>query len=128
MAAAYEIRAGFDKDTIVIYQAYAPNIVEPALKHQRFVSPFSCRRMTGIKPSFLWLMCRNNRGQKSGQQSFWRFASREMDGTRRYHWVSSRIRNPLFIQIPRNGERNLKSRTHMFSSNGMPSGHYVARA
>ena len=68
MSAKYEIRANYDKDTIVIYQAYAPNIAEPAIKQQRFVSPFSFHRMTWIKPSFLWLMHRSNWGQRNGQQ------------------------------------------------------------
>jgi hypothetical protein len=63
-----EIRADFDRETIVIYQAYAPTIAEAALESQRFVPPFSFNRMTWIKPSFLWLMHRSNWGQKSGQE------------------------------------------------------------
>jgi len=63
-----EIRADFDCETIVIYQAYAPKIAELALEAQRFVPPFSFHRMTWIKPSFLWLMHRSNWGQKSGQE------------------------------------------------------------
>jgi hypothetical protein len=63
-----EIRADFDRETIVVYQAYSPNIAEPALEAQRFVPPFSFHRMTWIKPSFLWLMHRSNWGQKSGQE------------------------------------------------------------
>jgi hypothetical protein len=64
----YEIRANYDRDTIVIYQAYSPAIAEAALKAQKFVAPFSLQRMTWIKPSFLWLMHRSNWGRKSGQQ------------------------------------------------------------
>jgi hypothetical protein len=64
----HEIRADFDRETIAIYQAYSPSIAEPALKAQRFVAPFSFRRMTWIKPSFLWLMHRSNWGQKRGQE------------------------------------------------------------
>ncbi len=56
MAAQREIRAGFDRETLVVYQAYAPAIAGPALAAQRFVPPFSFNRMTWIKPSFLWLM------------------------------------------------------------------------
>jgi hypothetical protein len=51
-----EIRADFDRETIVIYQAYSASIAEAALKVGRFVSPFSFGRMTWIKPSFLWLV------------------------------------------------------------------------
>jgi hypothetical protein len=64
----HEIRADFDRETIVIYQAYAPKSADAALEAQRFVAPFSFHRMTWIKPSFLWLMHRSNWGQKNGQE------------------------------------------------------------
>jgi len=63
-----EIRANFDTDTVVVYQAYGDAIAEPALAQGRFVAPFSFRRMTWIKPSFLWLMHRSNWGAKKGQE------------------------------------------------------------
>jgi hypothetical protein len=63
-----EIRADFDRETIVVYQAYPPAIADAALEARRFVAPFSFHRMTWIKPSFLWLMHRSNWGHKSGQQ------------------------------------------------------------
>ncbi len=63
-----EIRADFDRETLVVYQAYSPAIAVAALKAGTFVPPFSFRRMTWIKPSFLWLMHRSNWGQKSGQE------------------------------------------------------------
>lgn len=68
MPQTYEIRARFDRDSIVIYQAYPDAIADAALKAQRFVEPFSVGRMTWIKPSFLWLMHRSNWGNKSGQE------------------------------------------------------------
>lgn len=68
MAAIYEIRANYDKDTIVVYQAYSPCLADIALEKQRFDAPFSFQRMTWIKPSFLWLMHRSNWGQKANQQ------------------------------------------------------------
>jgi hypothetical protein len=68
MPQPYEIRAAFDRETIVVYQAYPEAIAEPAVKAQRFVEPFSFGRMTWIKPSFLWLMHRSNWGTKSGQE------------------------------------------------------------
>src|SRR5437868_12208795 len=68
MPQQHEIRAALDRETIVVYLAYAPKIAEPALEARRFVSPFSFHRMTWIKPSFLWLMHRSNWGQKSGQE------------------------------------------------------------
>ena len=68
MAAEYEIRAAFDASTLVVYQAYRPEIALPAIEHNRFVPPFSLNRMTWIKPSFLWMMERSNWGHKSGQE------------------------------------------------------------
>lgn len=68
MSKTYEIRAMYDRDSIVVYQAYSAAIADPALKAQRFVTPFSTGRMTWIKPSLLWLMHRSNWGNKSGQE------------------------------------------------------------
>jgi hypothetical protein len=64
----HEIRADFDAQSIAVYQAYSPQIALPALAAGRFVPPFSLRRMTWIKPSFLWLMERSSWGQKAGQK------------------------------------------------------------
>lgn len=68
MADYREIRADYDRDSIVVYQAYRPEIADAALKAGRFVAPFSFGRMTWIKPSFLWLMERSNWARKSGQE------------------------------------------------------------
>lgn len=64
----YEIRANYDERSIIVYQAYRPEIALPALEQQRFVPPFSLNRMTWIKPSFLWMMERSNWGKKPGQE------------------------------------------------------------
>jgi hypothetical protein len=64
----YEIRANFDRRSVVVYQAYPEAIARPALENKRFVPPFSFHRMTWIKPSFLWMMHRSNWGLKSGQE------------------------------------------------------------
>ncbi|WP_207939262.1 DUF4291 domain-containing protein [Actinomadura darangshiensis] len=64
-----EIRARHDRDSITVYQAYAPEIGGPAAEHGTFVPPFSRHRMTWIKPSFLWLMARSDWARKSGQQT-----------------------------------------------------------
>lgn len=63
-----EIRADFDRTTIVVYQAYNDAIADAAIAAQRFVPPFSLGRMTWIKPSFLWLMERSDWGSKSNQE------------------------------------------------------------
>ena len=48
-----QIRASFDRDTIVVYQAYDHRIADAVLSAGRFVAPFLFHRMTWIKPSFL---------------------------------------------------------------------------
>jgi hypothetical protein len=63
-----EIRADFDRTTIVVYQAYNDAIADAAIKAQRFIPPFSLGRMTWIKPSLLWLMERSGWATKSNQQ------------------------------------------------------------
>ena len=68
MSALREIRADFDAESIVMYQAYGDQIADAALRAGTFVAPFSSGRMTWIKPSFRWLMHRSNWGQKSGQE------------------------------------------------------------
>jgi hypothetical protein len=68
MTAFHEIRADFDRDTIVVYQAYRGEIADAALAAGKFVAPFSFGRMTWIKPSLLWLMERSNWARKSDQE------------------------------------------------------------
>ena len=63
-----EIRADYDDQSIVVYQAYSPAIAEPAVAAQRFVPPFKLERMTWIKPSFLWMMYRCGYARKEGQE------------------------------------------------------------
>lgn len=62
------IRAKQTPNTITVYQAYSPEIAEPALKAQTFVAPFSRERMTWIKPSFLWMAYRSGWGTKARQE------------------------------------------------------------
>tara|TARA_R110002096_G_scaffold171490_1_gene344337 strand:- start:15106 stop:15699 length:594 start_codon:yes stop_codon:yes gene_type:complete len=68
MSGLREIRADYDANSIVVYQAYSDAIADAALAAGRFVAPFSFRRMTWIKPSFLWLMHRSQWGSKKGQE------------------------------------------------------------
>ena len=68
MMKEFEIRADYNRDTIVIYQSYNEQIAKSAVMNQKFSAPFSFNRMTWIKPSFLWMMERSNYGQKSGQE------------------------------------------------------------
>lgn len=64
-----QIRAVFDQETVRVYQAYSNVIADAALAQGTFVSPpFSMRRMTWIKPSFLWMMYRAGWGRKDPGQ------------------------------------------------------------
>lgn len=63
-----QVRAHFDRDSIVMYQAYDDRIADAVLQAGRFVEPFSFNRMTWIKPSFCWLMARSNWGSKPRQE------------------------------------------------------------
>ena len=63
-----QVRAAFDDTTIIVYQAYSPEIADPALSTGRFVAPFKRDRMTWIKPSFLWMMYRCGWATKPGQE------------------------------------------------------------
>jgi hypothetical protein len=62
------ILAQYDKDTIVVYQAYRPDIGRFAAAHGFFGGAFSLQRMSWIKPNFLWMMYRSGWGTKSGQE------------------------------------------------------------
>lgn len=64
----YEIRADYDRETMVVYQAYNRQIGERAIRDNKFSEPFSFNRMTWIKPSFLWMMERCGYAQKIGQE------------------------------------------------------------
>ncbi len=63
-----QIRARYTATTITVYQAYRPEIAEPALAAGRFVPPFKRDRMTWIKPSFRWMMYRCGWAAKPGQE------------------------------------------------------------
>lgn len=53
------ILAQFDADSIVVYQAYRPEIGLFAAEHGYLGGPYFSRgRMTWIKPNFLWMMYR----------------------------------------------------------------------
>ena len=68
MPPLHEIRADYDRETLVVYQAYPAAIAKPAVAAGRFVPPFSMQRMTWIKPSFTWMMARSNWATRSGQE------------------------------------------------------------
>jgi hypothetical protein len=62
------ILAHFDEASVVVYQAYRPEIGHYAGRHQAFGGEFSFSRMSWIKPNFLWMMYRSGWGTKPGQE------------------------------------------------------------
>jgi len=62
------ILAHFDENSIVVYQAYCPQIGNYAAKHGRFGGTFGLNRMSWVKPNFLWMMYRSGWGTKEGQE------------------------------------------------------------
>ncbi|MBK9030470.1 MAG: DUF4291 domain-containing protein [Myxococcales bacterium] len=66
--AGKHVLAQFDADTVVVYQAYRPDIGEFAARHGWFGGAFSLGRMSWIKPNFLWMMYRSGWGTKPGQE------------------------------------------------------------
>lgn len=62
------VRAAFDDDTVIVYQAYSPVIGDEALRLGTFGPAFSLGRMTWIKPSFGWMLYRSGYGRKHGQE------------------------------------------------------------
>jgi hypothetical protein len=62
------IMAQFDREHIVVYQAYHEGIARFAVKHGYFGGEYSLSRMSWIKPNFLWMMHRSGWAQKQGQE------------------------------------------------------------
>jgi hypothetical protein len=62
------ILAQFDDETILVYQAYNPDIGRYAAEHGWLGGPFSYSRMSWIKPNFLWMMFRSGWGTKENQE------------------------------------------------------------
>lgn len=60
--------AHYDDETIVVYQAYRPEIGHFAAEHGCFGGPFKYTRMSWIKPNFMWMMYRSDWGQSEGQE------------------------------------------------------------
>jgi hypothetical protein len=62
------ILAQFDAETVVVYQAFCPQIGHFAAEHGYFGEGFSMSRMSWIKPNFLWMMYRCGWAAKQDQQ------------------------------------------------------------
>jgi hypothetical protein len=67
-ASGRHVLACHDADSIVVYQAFRPDIADFAVTHQRFGGPFGLDRMSWIKPGFLWMMYRCGWATKPDQE------------------------------------------------------------
>ncbi|HRO43396.1 MAG TPA: DUF4291 domain-containing protein [Flavipsychrobacter sp.] len=64
------IIAQFDKDSIVVYQAFKDSIADYALANQKFGGKdYDFNRMTWLKPSFLWMMYYSGWAKKENQEN-----------------------------------------------------------
>lgn len=68
-ATGRHILAQFDDQSVVVYQAYRPEIGRFAAAHQYFGGEFSLSRMSWVKPNFLWMMYRCGWATKPGQET-----------------------------------------------------------
>ena len=62
------ILAQYDHDSVVVYQAYRPEIGHFAVKNGFLGGEFKLSRMSWIKPNFLWMMYRCGWAIKEGQE------------------------------------------------------------
>jgi hypothetical protein len=62
------ILAQFDDQSVIVYQAYRPDIGHFVAKHGHFGGQFSFNRISWIKPNFLSMMFRSDWGTKVDQE------------------------------------------------------------
>jgi hypothetical protein len=64
------IIAQFDAESIVVYQAFNEEIARYAIEHGHFGGPsYDDKRITHIKPSFLWMMHYSGWAKKENQEN-----------------------------------------------------------
>jgi hypothetical protein len=68
-ASGRHILAQFDDESVIVYQAYRPEIGHFAAEHGYFGGAFGLGRMSWVKPNFLWMMYRSGWGTKPGQEA-----------------------------------------------------------
>tara|TARA_R110002050_G_scaffold74855_2_gene160620 strand:- start:343 stop:1047 length:705 start_codon:yes stop_codon:yes gene_type:complete len=126
------ILAQYDEDSVVVYQAFRPEIAEYAVAHQRFTGcpVYGEERMTWIKPNFMWMMFRSNWARKPNQErilAIWlhrdafdqylanakrRGSTREFKGTVRLQWDPDHVPT---------GERHAYRRAVQLGIKGVPT-------
>ena len=63
------ILAQYDRDSVVVYQAFRPDIAREAVERGTFGPSFSLSRMSWVKPNFLWMMFRCGWATKESQEA-----------------------------------------------------------
>ena len=65
------IQANYDDEHIIVYQAYQTSIAQYILENNTFIGcpDFSMKRMTWIKPNFMWMMYRSAWGTSERQEN-----------------------------------------------------------
>ncbi|NDJ35983.1 MAG: DUF4291 domain-containing protein [Chloroflexi bacterium] len=66
------IRAAYDDQAVMVYQAFTRGIVDAALAKGTFDQGFRLDRMTWIKPSFGWMLYRSGYATKPNQEAILR--------------------------------------------------------
>ena len=103
-----------DERSVVVYQAFRPEIAEEAVTLGRFGPTFSRSRMSWVKPNFLWMMYRSGWATKEGQErilavrlttSFFERVLRAAvpssfphDGSTREEWAAALQRSEVRLQ------------------------------
>lgn len=67
--AGKHILAQYSETSVIVYQAYRPEIGEFAALKGFFGGAFSYSRMSWVKTNFLWMMYRSGWGTKPGQET-----------------------------------------------------------
>src|SRR5689334_16184621 len=63
-----QIIAQYDEQSIVVYQAFIPQVAADAVRNQRFGGDYyNLNRMSWVKPNFLWMMHRSSWATGEGQ-------------------------------------------------------------
>jgi hypothetical protein len=64
------VLAQYDENSVVVYQAFRPEIADYAVEHQRFTGcpSYNPTRMTWIKTNFLWMMFRSKWASSPDQE------------------------------------------------------------
>ncbi|WP_287521521.1 DUF4291 family protein [Okeania sp. SIO2C2] len=98
------ILAQFDENSIVVYQAYRPEIASFAASKGYFGGEFSLSRMSWIKPNFLWMMYRSGWGTKTGQEVILAVTIKRT-AFEFHQMLYIQILFQLFIKLKKNGKK-----------------------